>query len=206
MSATFDPLKEFLKFVLDSEELMEKAASVKDEEFQDYLNGVPGFKKFYLYNDGEFQIQIFQCPPNFIVPEHTHPNVDSYEVYMGGSMCFSHGGNWVLGEYEKIKYFKHRDYYCIRVRPEDPHGGVIGPKGGRFMSVQRWINGTKPSCVGSDYTGFTVSAEHVGDVTFGKAAFKEQISYKDAATLEELKPVFKLDENGEVCDVSLPKS
>jgi hypothetical protein len=46
----------------------------------------------------------------------------------------------------------------------------------------------------------------VGDVTFGKAAFKEQISYKDAATLEELKPVFKLDENGEVCDVSLPKS
>jgi hypothetical protein len=50
-----------------------------------------------------------------------------------------------------------------------------------------------------------VSAEHVGDVTSGKAAFKEEISYKDAAKLEKFKPIFELDKNGEVCDVSLPK-
>ena len=60
MEAVFDPLNAFLKFVLDNQELMEKALNVEDHEFQDYLNGVPGFKKFYLYNDGEFQIQIFQ--------------------------------------------------------------------------------------------------------------------------------------------------
>ena len=48
------------------------------------------------YRQGQFQIQLFAMPPNCIVPEHTHTNVDSYEVMMGGRMLLSKHGRWVV--------------------------------------------------------------------------------------------------------------
>ena len=55
----------------------------------------------------------------------------------------------------------------IRVRPNDLHGGVFGPAGGVFQSVQMWLNGIEPRCVGSDYIGLTMGPKHNSQVVTG---------------------------------------
>src|SRR5262245_56163477 len=37
-----------------------------------------------LYRDGPFQVQLFIVAPGAEIPDHVHPNVDSYEVYFSG--------------------------------------------------------------------------------------------------------------------------
>ena len=59
----------------------------------------------------------------------------------------------------------------------------MGPTGGIFLSVQQWLNGVKPSCVGMDYDGYGVS-EKQAEVDGVK--YKER-SWKMAAT-KEVKP------------------
>ena len=108
------------------------------------------------YRQGQFQIQLFAMPPNCIVPEHTHTNVDSYEVMMGGRMLLSKHGRWVEdSDFEHLAInkepFSRRRGSAIRVRPNDIHGGIAGRSGGVFMSVQKWLRGVKPHCVALDY-------------------------------------------------------
>ena len=47
-----------------------------------------------LFRMDQFQVQMFAVPEGTIIPEHTHPNVDSIEVYVGGNIHFSHGGKY----------------------------------------------------------------------------------------------------------------
>lgn len=147
--------------------------------FQKYYGDVLGI---VWYRDENFQIEIFVSPPNWIIPEHIHPNVDSFEVYLGGQVLFSHSGYWVTDQLARG--------YRIRVKPDDPHGGVFGPHGACFMSVQHWLNGTKPTSVASDYTGVVMSADHLDSVNFGKAYFKEKLTWRDAASKETRIPPF----------------
>lgn len=137
-----------------------------------------------------FQVQMFACPPNTIIPEHTHPNVDSFEVYGGGEIQFSHSGRWVeepeVGAYGMAGLRGN----VIRVKPDDLHGGVIGPNGGVFFSVQHWLNGEKPHCVSADYDGITMGEHHLSGVVKGKAKAKKSLTWRDAAHLENEPPVW----------------
>lgn len=131
---------------------------------------------------------MFVVPPNYIIPEHTHPNVDSFEVYMGGQIRFSHSGKWVISEDEfnvptSLGYPKAGGK-TIRVRPNDLHGGVFGPAGGVFLSIQHWLNGVKPHCVAADYNGVVMGPNHLASVKFGDAVLKESLSAADAASAE----------------------
>lgn len=141
------------------------------------------------FNRGPFQVQLFVVPPNYVIPEHTHPNVDSFEVYLGGQIRFSHGGKWVVPEeaLEQEGQYGTAPFrgYTIRVRPNDLHGGVFGPAGGVFMSVQHWLNGVEPHCVGSDYDGVVMGPDHFANVTCGTPVLKDSLSKNDAASLEK---------------------
>lgn len=142
--------------------------------------------------EDQFQVQMWVIPPNFIIPEHTHPNVDSFEVYVGGQIMFSHSGRWVVSEDDlkepaKMGLSKLRGE-MIRVMPDDLHGGCFGPAGGVFLSVQHWLNGVKPSCVSNDYDGIGLDKDHVSDV--GEITYKE-LTWKDAASLEEVAPFWE---------------
>lgn len=145
------------------------------------------------YRSGQFQIQMFIVPPNYVIPEHTHPNVDSIEVYLGGQIRFSHLGKFVVPE---EMYDTPGDYGLsqargglVRVKPDEIHGGIFGPSGGVFMSVQHWLNGVEPHCVAADYTGPTMGADHFKKVIFGEPVLKNQdeLSAFDAASAELLK-------------------
>lgn len=141
------------------------------------------------YRDEEFQVQLFIVPGNVIIPEHTHPNVDSFEVYVGGQVRFSHKGKWLISE-EDLKTPTNigtsiRRGVSWRVKPEDIHGAMTGPEGGVFMSVQHWLNGVKPHCVAADYSGVVMGDHHLSTVKFGDATKKESLTIKDAASLND---------------------
>ena len=156
-----------------------------------------------LYRNPPFQVQMFMTSDGFIVPEHTHPNVDSIEVYMGGDIKFSHGG--VFAGRDKWKKFEgatipeappglgmdegrlgtsRRRGMMIRVRPNDVHGGITGKGGGVFLSVQHWLNGIEPHCISNDYSGVAMGPDHFGKVVSGEPVLKDEIEASDAATKE----------------------
>lgn len=142
-----------------------------------------------LWRSPPFQVQMFIVPPNYIIPEHTHPNVDSIEVYIGGQIRFSHGGKFVVTEDQFNNPNEHGGPQLrgqrIRVRPSDVHGGVFGPNGGVFLSVQQWLNDVEPHCVSADYDGITMGKDHLAQVVFGEAWAKDKLTPKDAAGLEQ---------------------
>lgn len=138
---------------------------------------------------GQFQVQMFAMLPGTIIPEHTHPNVDSIEVYVGGNMRLSHLGKYFCPEDEIFESpgplgLASKRGMMVRVHPQDPHGGVIGEGGGVFMSVQHWLNGVKPHCVAADYDGVTLGEKHLSQVVCGTASAKKKLTPKDAASLE----------------------
>ena len=142
-----------------------------------------------LYRRDQFQVQMFAVPGGTIIPEHMHPNVDSIEVYVGGDIRFSHSGKYVYPVDQLVPRngplglaFKRGT--TIRVRPHDLHGAVFGEGGGVFLSVQHWLNGVKPHCVGADYSGVTMGEHHLQGVKFGEASAKKELTAKDAASLE----------------------
>lgn len=146
--------------------------------------------------EGPYQVQMFIVPPNYIIPEHTHPNVDSYEIMLGGRVVFSKNGRWVTEDgFEVVNTSKPpmspRRGCVVRVRPNDKHGGVFGSKGGVFMSVQHWLNGVEPHCVAMDYDGQTLGDRHLSDVKNGDAKSKggqHNLTFKDAASGEDDAP------------------
>lgn len=141
------------------------------------------------FRQGQFQVQLFIAPPNFIIPEHIHPNVDSYEVYAGGNIKFTKNKEWAASE-DAVNAIDFRGLsklrgMVIRVRPNDWHGGVFGESGGVFFSIQRWMNGVQPHCVACDYTGAVVDEHHLSLVQFGDAVLKNSLSEMDAIGLTQ---------------------
>ena len=129
-----------------------------------------------LYRAGEFQVQMFTVPPDYVIPGHTHPNIDSFEVYVSGQIRFSHRGRFVFESLETVHGRDPSSYVwrMLRVLPEDLHGAVSGPQGARFISIQRWLNGVLPTCVSADYTGQVLDLEHLAHVTSGKPVATQQ--------------------------------
>jgi hypothetical protein len=149
------------------------------------VHHIDGVTAVLWFRSDQFQIQMFIAPPNHIIPEHTHPNVDSYEVYVGGQIRFSHSGSFLMPEADGMPDATGASQYrgsTIRVRPADKHGGVFGPEGGVFFSVQHWLNGVKPHCVSADYNGVVMGPEHKRSVVFGTAHMKETLVAADAAS------------------------
>ena len=103
-----------------------------------FIEGVNGI---VLYRNNNYQVELFICKPNLVIPEHTHPDVDSYEVFLYG-MKFTHNGEAVINSeqaLEEMEGMPSYAYQTIRVRPNDPHGGTASKNGGAFISIQRWL-------------------------------------------------------------------
>lgn len=166
----FDDLSGFLNWVL--RELPSIWAAPK----KDSVWRVGEVTSTLLYRQAPYQVQLFSVPGGTIIPEHTHPNVDSYEVYIGGDIKFSFEGEYVHSdeELEEDQYgLSKARGNVIRVRPNNKHGGVFGPGGGVFLSVQKWLNGVEPHCVALDYIGTCVDEHHYQSVVTGEPELKD---------------------------------
>ena len=154
----FDPLDAFAHWFLS-------AAQTYPRERE--MSVIEGVVSILWYRNGQFQVQQFIAPPDKIIPEHVHPNVDSYEIFIGGEIAFS-------------KNKLHQNTHIIRVNHNDWHGGVMGPLGGSFFSIQHWLNGVKPHCVAADYTGGVMGPDHLQKVKAGNPFLREVITRQDS--------------------------
>jgi hypothetical protein len=135
----------------------------------DAMSFVGGHAGLVIFRRGQFQVQLFTGGPNLNIPDHTHPNVDSYEVFLYGMLFTLEGKSIAPNEKEMLRGTRVlpwdtsaplHAYKCIRVLPNNKHGGVVSSKGGAFLSVQQWLNGVKPTCVTTDWDGEHIDAGH----------------------------------------------
>ncbi len=109
-----------------------------------------------LYRSPPWQVQLFILKPDSVVPEHQHPNVDSFEVYLSGEIEFSLEGEIIasMQDSDEPDFTGLHKLYAtsIRVTPLAWHGARTGAKGGAFLSVQKWLNDVAPTNVGDDWT------------------------------------------------------
>ena len=177
-----DPLDAFLNYVLS------EMPSIGEMPFDVAVRSIDGVTAVTWLRYRQFQVQMFICPPHHVIPEHTHPNVDSYEVYVGGQIRFSHSGRFIVPDDAldgpDANGLAKRRGWVIRVRPDDLHGGVFGEKGGVFLSVQHWLNGVAPHCVSADYDGAVMGPDHLAGVVNGNAFLPSDLTARQAASKE----------------------
>ena len=134
MQDNFDDLTAFLHWWMATRPI--NTPNVEPTNFNGALSGV------VLYRQDCYQVQLFIVQPNSVIEAHIHPNVDSYEVFIGGDINFMCDEIWHDQNVVGMK---------IRVRPSSWHGGKFGERGGCFLSVQKWLNGVTPTSVGNDW-------------------------------------------------------
>ena len=123
---------------------------VGDDEGSEFL----GVSAITLYRQEQLQVQLVLAPANFLIPEHTHPNVDSYETFIGGPIHFEKDGKPII---PKENIFALEDGTCSvflrssKVPSSTPHGGPVGDSPASFLSIQHWKNGVKPTSVHEDW-------------------------------------------------------
>ena len=154
-----EKLKEFLVDYITNTSAISDAVLLDKNNFSNLnIYDVEGFNSHIQFRNNQYQVQIFSTPPNFIIPEHKHPNVDSFEVYLSGDIDFSLEGSW-LSNWDIRDHTFIDNLFIVQVEHNAIHGAIFGEDGGRFMSVQHWINEVNPSCVGLDYDGLGVSTK-----------------------------------------------
>tara|TARA_R100000353_G_C6413001_1_gene170976 strand:- start:29 stop:556 length:528 start_codon:yes stop_codon:yes gene_type:complete len=157
-----DELTSFLEWYLDAG----LRIFVPHENFVHFVEGVTGLT---IYRVDEFQVQLFTATPNTVIPSHTHPNVDSYEVALSGMEFYLNDKVVLPRWYADLKAsncdLSTSHYEVVRVLPDCPHSAKAGKNGGSFMSVQRWLNGVEPTSVGNDWDGKTMGDNHNHQVT-----------------------------------------
>lgn len=127
----------------------------------DFLSRVGGNTGIVLFRHEKFQVQLFLNDPNSEIVDHTHPNVDSYEVYVAGDVYFRQNGEEVLNKQVIATVTPERLLGTrLRVLPNDVHGASIGPSGGSFISIQHWLNGLQPTSVHLDWDGPPLDTLH----------------------------------------------
>lgn len=127
----------------------------------DGMTRVGEFSGIVLYRQGQYQVQLWLCDPNSEIPDHSHPNVDSIQVYVGGEVYLRLNGQPIItAEDMRVANNVHiKRGFSLRVRPSDNHSATIGPSGGAFMTFQKWLVGT-PTSVEMDWRGPALSAKH----------------------------------------------
>lgn len=104
-----------------------------------------------------YQVELFVVPPDQPIVLHSHPNVDSIECYVSGEVVFDVGDGPVV---PREMFFRTDEdgasFLCgrwFRIPAGVDHGAEVGPRGGTFLSFQRWKDGVTPTSVGLDWKG-----------------------------------------------------
>lgn len=95
-----------------------------------------------LYRSGQFQVQMCTVAGSSELPDHIHPDVDSFEVYVAGDITFRCRGNFTP---------QNSGDDILRIKPDAPHGGSFGDRGGIFLSVQHWLHDVPPDFISRNW-------------------------------------------------------
>jgi hypothetical protein len=151
-----DKLKDFCDWYLSSPRQLIVPCE-RGVHFQDGLTAT------VIFRQGRFQVELVSCAPGMEIPDHVHPNVDSFEIYMGGGIMFRLNGELLIRKAHAMQKTWHGGHPLagtrIRVKPDAPHGAAIGPEGGVFLSIQHWLD-REPTTVGDDWRGDYLGPTH----------------------------------------------
>jgi hypothetical protein len=95
-----------------------------------------------LFRKGQFQVELYLILPKPNLPKHEHPNVEAIEVRLDNT-------DRIEGEVLR-KGQSHGP--GIRVMAEE--------RGFPLISVQKWLNGIKPTTISTCWKGKTVGPKH----------------------------------------------
>jgi hypothetical protein len=121
-----------------------------------------------LHREGQYQSQLFFVNPSEDLPVHNHPNVNSYELHVGGDIDF------IVEDESAIPYAHLMDekdgisrFWAqgVHVPAGCDHYLKVGRAGGVFVSVQHWLNGIKPTSVDFDWVGDPMDERHLEGLT-----------------------------------------
>lgn len=108
-----------------------------------------GFDCAVLHRVGNMQAELVQGKPGEVIHMHTHPGVDSIELYVAGHFTLK------VGERLIPRPIKGAG---VRIAQDAPHCGKVGEEGVAFLSCQRWA--TPPSFIAMSWRGRALSDEH----------------------------------------------
>lgn len=100
-----------------------------------------------LYREGQFQVELITLRKGCVVPPHSHPNIDTYEVILsGGPDAVASAGR-----------HRHTSRQVAAIVPI-PNGTIHSAAPGgledtAFLSIQLWLNGVTPSFITDDWVG-----------------------------------------------------
>lgn len=101
------------------------------------------FHFFCLYDDGEYRVDMVGTSGESNIKPHRHPDVDSYEVFMGGELVLHMEDKEVGNNNENNPQVWYNGTHPMRgawnrFTPETIHYGHSGKRGAIFLSIQRW--------------------------------------------------------------------
>lgn len=102
-----------------------------------------------LFRRGQYQVEQFVAEPFAEAPSHYHPNIDTIEYIVSGSLVFDQSSGRACQPGDRV-----------RVRPGEVHVARAGADGVCFISMQRWLNDVPPTSVTLDWVGAPIDANH----------------------------------------------
>jgi hypothetical protein len=153
-----DPLKAFAHWYIKQ---VIKNNTLVINTLYDNVTSIADCMGVILYRAEPFQVQMFLCKKNQKSPEHTHPDVDSYELYFGGDMSFTKNGKTTRKKPQELPNGKSSAWgWFLRVNSDDLHEAMSGDKHAAFLSIQYWKN-KLPTSVERNWAGERFTDNHI---------------------------------------------
>lgn len=133
---------------------------LRTRQFRPPLHGVyiyPGTKAITLYRQGQYQVQMVCFDPYVTVKEHSHPNIESYEYVIRYEQEKPEEDTELSYDITSGAAHTKIKQTLVHLPPSTPHSGKTGANGGVFLSIQKWLNGVSPTCVGLDSSDETLA-------------------------------------------------
>lgn len=106
-----------------------------------------GSTEFVLYRDGPIQIELITLLRGSHIPRHCHPNIDTYEIIIGGGDFASAlvGDRW--------HHKGHKDRIVLIEAGVYHEASVDMNVDTALLSVQYWRNSIPPTFITDDWIG-----------------------------------------------------
>jgi len=105
---------------------------------------------YVLFREGQYQAELYLVKPNTGSPEHSHPGVENIIMILGGDIGTTKDNitQGIFGNQGPT------------IKDKGTHALHTGNKGGAFLSIEKWREGSIPNSVTINWKGETCGEEH----------------------------------------------
>jgi hypothetical protein len=120
--------------------------------------GFGNFTGWVTARSGNLQAEIIHVPAFEVLPLHSHPNVDSIDLYVAGDVDLTISGVRIAHGYPRARRMRLLRELGLRIARDALHGGQALEQGFTFVSCQRWL--VAPAHIGLDWRGPPSTSQH----------------------------------------------